>query len=495
MSRQVKHYLSLPPKERTPAILNALVALTKDIEFFQTLARENSLQAHLACCSYMQVEVFKPGQAIFSVGDVGDKFYVILQGSVSVKVPTNKSLPLELQEVNTLGVGQSFGELALLRDELRNASIISREKTRLAVLGKQDFKRIMGEVTERRLNEVVMFLQRLPMFSAWTRTSVLRLSYYFKQRQFTWKQVVYKQGDDPEFVYFVKEGEFQLTKKVTGEPRRFKKANTKTLEIAILSRGEILGEEDVLNGQLHETTCVCFSSTAETYYISKTDFLVRISQDFMQYLEERIVFKNAWRSKRIDASASPKHIDNSKTQERVLSPTRTFLQGPPKIRPLRISTKRPSLIESQTTRTPIRSPARMTCMESPSKRTFVESPSSWRTFVESPISMKSSPSPINYSKLTLPEVMISKLQQDKPDKAKKKKARFVNMHMQLQRKAQSERVSPLTSEKPSMNVLLVKDLACDHAAKSVRITPKKRLLKYSYSLKARFSKAKQAQLG
>jgi hypothetical protein len=137
-------------------------------------------------------------------------------------------------------------------------------------------------------------------------------------------------------------------------------------------------------------------------------------------------------------------------------------------------------------------------MESPSIKTFIESPSIWSNFGESPMSLKSSPSPkqsISNSKLTLPEVMLSKLQQDRPDKAKKKKGRFVNIHMQLQRRAEADTTSPLTSEKSSMHVLSVKNLTYDHAVKSIPTSPKHRLLKYSYSLKSRFSKLKKAQLG
>lgn len=50
----------------------------------------------------------------------------------------------ELTEVNTLRAGSYFGELALLTDALRTATIVCKEDTDFAVLSAADFKGILG---------------------------------------------------------------------------------------------------------------------------------------------------------------------------------------------------------------------------------------------------------------------------------------------------------------------------------------------------------------
>ncbi len=76
---------------------------------------------------------------LFNEGDPGDSFYIILSGSVEVFVPKiNKYLA-------TLKPGSIFGELALILGIPRTASIKTLEKTRLFVIDKVGFQKILQE--------------------------------------------------------------------------------------------------------------------------------------------------------------------------------------------------------------------------------------------------------------------------------------------------------------------------------------------------------------
>ncbi len=78
-------------------------------------------------------------------GTIGQTFYIILQGSVGVwiRVPNKRNEPV-LTEVKVIEAGSSFGELALLSNKPRAATIIAKEDTHLAVLEKKDFQRILS---------------------------------------------------------------------------------------------------------------------------------------------------------------------------------------------------------------------------------------------------------------------------------------------------------------------------------------------------------------
>jgi CRP-like cAMP-binding protein len=62
---------------------------------------------------------------------------VVLSGAVAVSQDDRPSRPLG-------GAGASFGEVALLREVPRTATVTAMEPTRLAVLGRHDFLGSLG---------------------------------------------------------------------------------------------------------------------------------------------------------------------------------------------------------------------------------------------------------------------------------------------------------------------------------------------------------------
>ncbi len=78
---------------------------------------------------------FEPGEAIVSEGEIGDRFYVIETGRVEV-VRQGGAEPSRLA---TLGAGEYFGEVALLRDLARTATVRALEPTDVISIGRGDF--------------------------------------------------------------------------------------------------------------------------------------------------------------------------------------------------------------------------------------------------------------------------------------------------------------------------------------------------------------------
>jgi len=73
----------------------------------------------------------KPGAVIIEQGDVGDQFCIITSGEVVVLV--------DGKPVRTLGPGQFFGEIALLRDVPRTASVLAASTVELLALDRHHF--------------------------------------------------------------------------------------------------------------------------------------------------------------------------------------------------------------------------------------------------------------------------------------------------------------------------------------------------------------------
>jgi signal transduction histidine kinase len=74
---------------------------------------------------------------IFREGSEADRFYIVLSGSVEVWKQK------DLLAVHT--VGHLFGEMALIDELPRSATVIAREPTRLAYIGRADFQQIIRE--------------------------------------------------------------------------------------------------------------------------------------------------------------------------------------------------------------------------------------------------------------------------------------------------------------------------------------------------------------
>lgn len=72
------------------------------------------------------------GQTVFQAGDQRDFAYIVLEGSVDIMV--NGTV------VETAGPGKLFGEMALIDDYPRSATVVATEDSRLITLNQHRFQ-------------------------------------------------------------------------------------------------------------------------------------------------------------------------------------------------------------------------------------------------------------------------------------------------------------------------------------------------------------------
>ena len=109
-----------------------LARAMRKVEFFAPLnvGELEQIVKYIMLCRY------KPGESVFRQGEPGDAFYIIYDGSVTVRL---KKLIFFSKTVARLGPGDFFGEMALLSNAPRNAGVVAEEHTRLFVLLSADF--------------------------------------------------------------------------------------------------------------------------------------------------------------------------------------------------------------------------------------------------------------------------------------------------------------------------------------------------------------------
>ena len=92
-------------------------------------------------------------QTIFEEGDVGDSMFIIIDGAVRIHKGD--------KELAVLSKGKFVGEMALLDQEPRSASVTSIEETTLLEINGEDFYDLMASRMEIMQGIVKILTQRL----------------------------------------------------------------------------------------------------------------------------------------------------------------------------------------------------------------------------------------------------------------------------------------------------------------------------------------------
>ncbi len=85
-------------------------------------------------------EELKAGQAVFEEGDVGDRMYIIVEGSVDIVKSSEKGPG---QVLVTLKGGDYFGEMSLIDDAPRSASALAAEDSVIFSIKKKDLSLLL----------------------------------------------------------------------------------------------------------------------------------------------------------------------------------------------------------------------------------------------------------------------------------------------------------------------------------------------------------------
>ncbi|TNV85143.1 hypothetical protein FGO68_gene17329 [Halteria grandinella] len=186
-----------------------------------------------------------------------------------------------LKEVNELGEGKSFGELALLTDKPRNATIFAKTpKVALGVLSKKDYQRLIGEDFKTKMDKAVAIIKQFEIFRKIKQARFLfSLSYYLKERPMLLGSVVYKQGDLVDGVYLIQSGEVQTLK--SKESLQGAIDARQQIVISITGDKQAIGIDEIMNGDAQRKNTVIVSSEKATiYFMSKQDFVERVIETF-----------------------------------------------------------------------------------------------------------------------------------------------------------------------------------------------------------------------
>jgi len=124
----------LPPSLQTEVSMHLNREILETVPLF-TNAEHDVIQA---LASKLKPNLHRPGDIVIRAGDIAHHMYFISRGSVEIFIGESES------PVATLEEGAFFGEMALLSDRPRSATVKAAEYSDIYSLAKEDFEQVLA---------------------------------------------------------------------------------------------------------------------------------------------------------------------------------------------------------------------------------------------------------------------------------------------------------------------------------------------------------------
>jgi cAMP-dependent protein kinase regulator len=169
----------------------------------------------------MQEVIAEPKQQLIKQGDDGDFLFVIEEGILDCK----KDINGEQKVVKTCQAGDCFGELALLYNCPRAASVEAREKCVLWKLDRETFNHIVKDAASKKRDKYDAFLKKVPLLSSMDAYERSQVADALKSQTFAAGEKVFSENDPGDLFFIIEEGEAYAEKSAQGKVMEYKAAD------------------------------------------------------------------------------------------------------------------------------------------------------------------------------------------------------------------------------------------------------------------------------
>jgi cAMP-dependent protein kinase regulator len=225
--------------------LQRLKVAVKDNFLFKNLDDES---LHLLLNALEEKRVVK-GTHIIDQGDEGDFYYIVESGTVEFLRNGDK--------VGSAGPGSSFGELALMYNAPRAATVVATSDCILWALERMTFKKTLLTKTANQRNMYGEFLKSVPLLRGLSPYELSKLADALSSTVYQAGTVVVREGDSGEEFYLIEEGDAEVTKG--------------SEHVAHLTKGDYFGEVALLHDSPRQAT-VTATTRLKVAFLGKSAF-------------------------------------------------------------------------------------------------------------------------------------------------------------------------------------------------------------------------------
>ena len=145
------------------------------------------------------------GTNVITEGESGNELYVVEEGELDCfKKFADSEQPKYLK---TYVPGEAFGELALLYNAPRAASIIAKSDCHLWVLDRNTYNFIVKEAAQRKRDKYENFLKTVPLLQSMDHYERSKLADAIKEEKFEAGDSIIRQGETGNTFYIIVEGQ------------------------------------------------------------------------------------------------------------------------------------------------------------------------------------------------------------------------------------------------------------------------------------------------
>lgn len=176
------------------------------------------------------------GEFLINEGDDGDFFYVIEEGVYSA-IKTEKTVYTYDNEGN-------FGELALLYNMPRAASVKAETNGSVWAMDRQTFRKIVLKSAFQKRKMYESFLENVQLLESLEKYERENIADALQSQSYSAGDIVVKQGDRANGMYFVESGTLVVLKRIDGDEK----------EVNELQQGAYFGELGLVNHAPRQAT-------------------------------------------------------------------------------------------------------------------------------------------------------------------------------------------------------------------------------------------------
>ncbi|XP_050511707.1 cGMP-dependent protein kinase, isozyme 2 forms cD4/T1/T3A/T3B isoform X4 [Diabrotica virgifera virgifera] len=188
----------------------------------------------------MYPEEYKANDIIIQEGDVGSIVYVLEEGKVEIS-RENKIL-------HHLDPGKVLGELAILYNCQRTATIKAHTDCKLWAIERQCFQTIMMRTGLIRQAEYTDFLKSVPIFKTLPEDTLIKISDVLEETIYANGDYIIRQGARGDTFFIISKGKVKVTRKMPN-------SNTEEF-IRTLGKGDFFGEKALQGDDLRTANVI-----------------------------------------------------------------------------------------------------------------------------------------------------------------------------------------------------------------------------------------------
>ncbi|KAJ1738229.1 hypothetical protein LPJ78_005305 [Coemansia sp. RSA 989] len=197
----------------------------------------------------MEEKHVRCGQSVIVQGGVGDYFYIVEYGSFDIFVRKGDAQPVKVATVEDSG---SFGELALMYNAPRAATVTATSDATLWALDRITFRSLLMERTSRKRRLYERFLETVPLLKSLEAYERQKIADALESVTYEDKDTIVRQGDPGDDFFLIEQGSIRVYKTDDEGVSR---------EYPPLTQGGYFGELALLDNQPRQATLIACGRT------------------------------------------------------------------------------------------------------------------------------------------------------------------------------------------------------------------------------------------